>query len=66
MANTQPKPFDKLDVEDALGKLTVAEKVALLAGKDMVCPRCRWLWSRPRVRILTSFPLSGTQSRSLA
>lgn len=31
-----PRPFDKLDVEDVLSKLTVAEKVDLLTGKDMV------------------------------
>lgn len=31
----QPKPFGKLDVQDVLSKLTLAEKVSLLAGKDM-------------------------------
>lgn len=30
-----PRPFDKVDVEDVISKLTTAEKVTLLTGKDM-------------------------------
>lgn len=30
-------PFDKLDVDDVILKLTTEEKVTLLSGLDMVC-----------------------------
>lgn len=30
-------PFDKLDIDDVISKLTTDEKVALLTGLDMVC-----------------------------
>lgn len=31
-----PKPFELLDVEETLKKLTIKEKVDILAGRDMV------------------------------
>lgn len=32
-----PRPFEKLDVEDTIAKLTIDEKILILSGKDMVC-----------------------------
>ncbi len=32
-----PTPFEKLDVEETISKLTINEKILLLSGKDMVC-----------------------------